>query len=223
MLARMPACLPACLPAPSLPASQSLAVPHMHRCLHFPHSCHSPVCPSACLPHIHPPACVSACLPACLPADTWKWLLSILIGAVMGVLAFAVDWGIDAMNNFKFGAVRGAIADKGGNSFIVPVERWGQHGGGQLAADQWGFIPIVQTGHAAVHCQQWLAERLLGLVMNDRCCLLPCMPALQEASWLPTSPTWASPSCLPSWLAASSGAPAGGCCCHCCRCCCCHC
>lgn len=51
-------------------------------------------------------------------ADTWKWLLSILIGAVMGLLAFLVDAGIDGMNGFKFSAVRRAIADKGG--FMAP-------------------------------------------------------------------------------------------------------
>jgi chloride channel 7 len=47
-------------------------------------------------------------------ADTWKWLLSILIGAVMGLLAFLVDAGIGGMNGFKFAAVRRAIVDKGG-------------------------------------------------------------------------------------------------------------
>ena len=46
-------------------------------------------------------------------ADTWKWLLSILIGAVMGLLAFLVDAGIDGMNGFKFDAVRRTIAAKG--------------------------------------------------------------------------------------------------------------
>ena len=51
--------------------------------------------------------------PACLCTDTWKWLLSIWIGAVMGLLAFLVDWGIDSMNNYKFAAVRGAIAESG--------------------------------------------------------------------------------------------------------------
>lgn len=51
-------------------------------------------------------------------ADTWRWLLSILIGAVMGLLAFLVDWGIDAMNGFKFAAVTRAVATSGG--FAAP-------------------------------------------------------------------------------------------------------
>ncbi|EFN52659.1 hypothetical protein CHLNCDRAFT_138594 [Chlorella variabilis] len=51
-------------------------------------------------------------------AETWKWLLSILIGAVMGVLAFLVDWGIEAMNGFKFATVRAAVAESGG--FVAP-------------------------------------------------------------------------------------------------------
>ncbi|KAL4855536.1 Chloride channel protein A [Chlorella vulgaris] len=51
-------------------------------------------------------------------AETWKWLLSILIGAVMGVLAFLVDWGIESMNGFKFAAVRASVADSGG--FVTP-------------------------------------------------------------------------------------------------------
>ena len=46
-------------------------------------------------------------------AETWKWLLSIFIGATMGLLAFLVDWGIDALNGLKFTAVRRAIAGAG--------------------------------------------------------------------------------------------------------------
>ena len=47
-------------------------------------------------------------------ADAWRWLLSIAIGAVMGLLAFLVDWGIQAMNDAKFERVRGLIAGRGG-------------------------------------------------------------------------------------------------------------
>jgi chloride channel 7 len=44
-----------------------------------------------------------------LSEDTFRWLLAILIGTVMGLLAFLVDWGIEGLNSFKFSALRQSI------------------------------------------------------------------------------------------------------------------
>ena len=39
---------------------------------------------------------------------------AVLIGIVMGVLGFAVDWAVVTLNTWKFGATRAAIRDMGG-------------------------------------------------------------------------------------------------------------
>ena len=41
--------------------------------------------------------------------ETWKWGMSVLIGVVMGFIAFTVDGLIDKLNAFKFGTVTGLI------------------------------------------------------------------------------------------------------------------
>lgn len=35
-------------------------------------------------------------------AEFWKWTLALLIGLAMGILGFAVDWGIEKLNDFKY-------------------------------------------------------------------------------------------------------------------------
>ena len=35
-------------------------------------------------------------------AETWRWILAFVIGVTMGILGFMVDWGIGALNNFKY-------------------------------------------------------------------------------------------------------------------------
>lgn len=35
-------------------------------------------------------------------AEFWRWTLALLIGVIMGVLGFLVDWGIEKLNNIKF-------------------------------------------------------------------------------------------------------------------------
>lgn len=94
--------------------------------------------------------------PAMCPADTWRWLLSILIGAVMGVLAFLVDWGIDAMNGFKFSAVTRAVATSGADpphSLAVfhglKPGRVARGCGGRESLEAGAWLPC-RTGPAAV-------------------------------------------------------------------------
>eukprot|EP01025_Chloroclados_australasicus_P037565 TRINITY_DN3838_c0_g1_i4.p1 TRINITY_DN3838_c0_g1~~TRINITY_DN3838_c0_g1_i4.p1 ORF type:complete len:949 (-),score=77.27 TRINITY_DN3838_c0_g1_i4:197-3043(-) len=44
----------------------------------------------------------------------WKWFLCLMIGVVMGILAFLVDWGIEVLNDVKYGIVYHLISDSGG-------------------------------------------------------------------------------------------------------------
>ena len=111
--------------------------------------------------------------------DTWKWLLSIWIGAVMGLLAFLVDWGIDAMNNYKFAAVRGAIDESGA---------YGAELGG--ACRRLPCDPCA-VGRAARAFTDAVVAAVVVMV--------------QAALRRPTSPTSASPCCLRWLLAAWSG------------------
>ena len=53
-------------------------------------------------------------------ANRWKWGLSVLIGVVMGFVAFTVDGLIDKLNGFKYGAVTGLI-DSGMSDVAVWV------------------------------------------------------------------------------------------------------
>ena len=43
-------------------------------------------------------------------AEAWRWMLAFLIGVTMGVLGYAVDWGIRLLNNFKFFSTQEYIA-----------------------------------------------------------------------------------------------------------------
>lgn len=45
-------------------------------------------------------------------AETWKWMMSVLIGVVMGFIAFTVDGLIDKLNAFKFGTVTGLVQSR---------------------------------------------------------------------------------------------------------------
>lgn len=55
-----------------------------------------------------------------LSEDTFRWLLAILIGTVMGLLAFLVDWGIEGLNSFKFSALRQSILLNNNSSMTSP-------------------------------------------------------------------------------------------------------
>jgi hypothetical protein len=46
-------------------------------------------------------------------AEFWKWTLALLIGVAMGGLGFSVDWGIEKLNNFKFGSTVASIKSNG--------------------------------------------------------------------------------------------------------------
>lgn len=46
-------------------------------------------------------------------AEFWRWTLALLIGVVMGVLGFLVDWGIEKLNNFKFQSTVNSIRSSG--------------------------------------------------------------------------------------------------------------
>ena len=46
-------------------------------------------------------------------AEFWRWALAFLIGVAMGCIGFAVDWGIEALNNFKFYHTVNTIATRG--------------------------------------------------------------------------------------------------------------
>ncbi len=46
-------------------------------------------------------------------AEFWKWTLALLIGIVMGILGFLVDWGIEKLNNFKFDSTISSIKNGG--------------------------------------------------------------------------------------------------------------
>lgn len=160
------------------------------------------------------------CSPACRPAaaaETWKWLLSILIGAVMGVLAFLVDWGIEAMNGFKFATVRAAVAESGeapgwrrykaGSAAHRRQERQPAAGPGWAGAiGACTCLPLQRLGDALGWPRQLPStERHMGCFAE--CSGVWLTPGcLQAALWRHTSHTLASASCLPWWLAAWSGA-----------------
>ena len=46
-------------------------------------------------------------------AEFWRWALAFLIGVAMGCIGFVVDWGIEALNNFKFYHTVNTIATRG--------------------------------------------------------------------------------------------------------------
>ena len=46
-------------------------------------------------------------------AEFWKWTLALLIGVIMGILGFLVDWGIEKLNNFKFDSTISSIRNGG--------------------------------------------------------------------------------------------------------------
>ena len=46
-------------------------------------------------------------------AEFWRWTLALLIGVVMGILGFLVDWGIEKLNNFKFDSTVNSIRSSG--------------------------------------------------------------------------------------------------------------
>jgi hypothetical protein len=123
-------------------------------------------------------------------AETWKWLLSILIGAVMGVLAFLVDWGIDAMNSFKFSAVRAAVAESGARPCLV-----GRTGGCLARSGLLGRGSNQSTAARGASCHQ---AALLGAFIAP-------VASPQAASCRRTSHMWASASRLRSWRVGWSG------------------
>ncbi|KAL3138646.1 hypothetical protein ABBQ32_006406 [Trebouxia sp. C0010 RCD-2024] len=57
-----------------------------------------------------------------LVEESWRWLLSFLIGVSMGLLAFLVDIVLQRLNSFKFGAVRSVVSNHGG--FWAPYMVW---------------------------------------------------------------------------------------------------
>lgn len=74
-------------------------------------------------------------------ADTWRWLLAMVIGAVMGVLAFVVDWAIEALNSSKFDAVRDSIRLNG--TYLSPLLPWaGSSAGFALMAG--GLVAFIE-------------------------------------------------------------------------------
>lgn len=52
-------------------------------------------------------------------AEFWRWTLALLIGVAMGVLGFAVDWGIEKLNNFKYDST--VILIRGGGESSLSV------------------------------------------------------------------------------------------------------
>ena len=46
-------------------------------------------------------------------AEFWRWTLALLIGIIMGILGFLVDWGIEKLNNFKFDSTVNSIRTSG--------------------------------------------------------------------------------------------------------------
>ena len=50
----------------------------------------------------------------CRLAEFWRWFIALLIGIVMGILGFLVDWGIENLNNFKYRHSIAAIQNSGG-------------------------------------------------------------------------------------------------------------
>lgn len=114
-----------------------------------------------------PPAGVTAVTLPLLPSETWRWLLSILIGAVMGLLAFLVDWGIDAMNGFKFSRVTSAVAASGTQGPRLPRQG--------LEAST---LPRRVACRAAFACPAWpppAGDSLppLSTACRRLCCALP--------------------------------------------------
>lgn len=51
-------------------------------------------------------------------AEFWRWTLALLIGIVMGILGFLVDWGIEKLNNFKFDSTVNSIRTSGKHAQI---------------------------------------------------------------------------------------------------------
>ncbi|DBA70944.1 TPA: hypothetical protein ACH3X2_011387 [Trebouxia sp. C0005] len=57
-----------------------------------------------------------------LVEESWRWLLSFLIGVTMGMLAFLVDIVLQRLNSFKYTAVKTVVANHGG--FWAPYMVW---------------------------------------------------------------------------------------------------
>lgn len=46
-------------------------------------------------------------------AEFWKWAISCLIGLSMGCIGFAVDWGINLLNDAKYQTTANVLRSRG--------------------------------------------------------------------------------------------------------------
>lgn len=126
-------------------------------------------------------------------AEFWKWTLALLIGVIMGILGFLVDWGIEKLNNFKFDSTISSIRN-GGEAIVAVCLRRSTvalllQGHLQLLKHACTFVSIALDCIAGFLCQKAATLALQaasGLPMQHLCSSAFCMHLWQAR----LSPLW---------------------------------